>query len=223
MAEQNIKNSLERQKDLTDLYAVIFIYIFFTAGVIWHLWNPTRSLMLKITPYGLLFVSLIILYPYIKDKRRRLLIWIIVTYTATLLLEIIGVKSGIIFGEYSYGAVLGPKILDVPILIGLNWVVIILGAVIIAKSFTGNHLFSSLITGVLAVIFDLALEPAASKLGYWVWLQGDIPFQNYLAWFLIAFSAALFFNQLNIRLIKTLPKHYFYAQVIFFIGLNYLL
>ncbi|MBK7882949.1 MAG: carotenoid biosynthesis protein [Chitinophagaceae bacterium] len=39
--------------------------------------------------------------------------------------EIIGVKTGFLFGNYSYGIVLGPKIQSVPILIGINWFIII--------------------------------------------------------------------------------------------------
>lgn len=221
MAEQNNKTGLERQKDLENLFSIIFLYVFFIAGIIWHVWSLTQDLMLKITPYGLLFASLLVLYPFIKGKNNKLLIWVVVTYAFTYLIEIIGVKTGIIFGSYSYGFVLGPKIFDVPIIIGLNWVVVILGAIMISKIFTINLLLSSLITGLLAVIFDLSLETVAMKFGYWFWQWNSVPFQNYLAWFVISFLAALFYNYLNINLKNTLPKHYFYAQMIFFIGLNY--
>jgi len=221
MAKRNEKYFLERQKDPKYLYAVIFIYLYFFAGIIWHSWNLTRDLMLQITPYGLLLASLFVLYPYIKERKKKLLVWIITTYIITFILEVIGVKTGIIFGEYSYGFVLGPKIFDVPFIIGLNWVVVILGAVLISKMFSKNFLFSALIAGILAVIFDLALEPVAFRLGYWFWQWNIIPLQNYIAWFVISFLSAVFFNLLKVELNSTLPKHYFYAQVIFFIGLSY--
>ncbi|MEJ2615162.1 MAG: carotenoid biosynthesis protein [Ignavibacteriaceae bacterium] len=200
---------MERQKDLKILYAVIFIYLYFFAGIIWHSWSLTKGLMLQITPYGLLFASILVLYPYIKEKNKKLLIWIIITYIITFILEIIGVKTGIIFGEYSYGFVLGPKIFDVPFIIGLNWVVVILGAIIISKLFFKNFLLSALIAGLLAVIFDLALEPVAFKLGYWFWQWNIIPLQNYIAWFVISFLSAVFFNRLNVELNSTLPNHFF--------------
>lgn len=221
MAKQKKKYFLERPKDLKNLYAIIFIYLYFIAGIIWHLWSLTRGLMFKITPYGLLFASILVLYPYIIGKKKKLLLWIFLTYIITFAFEIIGVATGIIFGKYSYGFVLGPKIFDVPVIIGLNWVVIILGAIIISRTFTKNLLLSSLMTGILSVIFDLALEPVAARFGYWFWQWNVIPLQNYVAWFLIAFLSAIFFNLLNIRLNSALPKHYFYAQVLFFIGLNY--
>ncbi len=221
MAKQNEKYLLERPEDIKNLYAVIVIYLFFTAGIIWHLWDLTKGLMLRITPYGLFFACLLVLYPCIKEKRKKLLTWLIITYIITFILEVIGVKTGIIFGEYSYGFVLGPKIFDVPFIIGLNWVVIILGAIIISKIFSKHFLYSSLIAGLLAVIFDLALEPVAFKFGYWFWQWDVIPLQNYIAWFIISFLSSIFFNLLNISSNNTLPKHYFYAQMIFFIGLNY--
>lgn len=222
MAKQTEKKRMERPEDLKNLYAIILIYLFFIAGVLWHLWSFTRSLMLSITAYGLLFASALVLYPYIKDKNKKLIAWTVVTYLVTFILEIIGVKTGIVFGEYAYGFVLGPKIFDVPVIIGLNWVVIILGAILISKTFSKNLLFSSLMTGVLAVIFDLALEPVAARFGYWFWQWNIIPLQNYLAWFVISFLSAVFFNLLNVELKSNLPRHYFYAQIIFFIGLNFL-
>jgi putative membrane protein len=221
MAKQTEKNRLERPGDLKDLYAIILIYIFFIAGIIWHLWSFTRGLMPEITPYGLFFASLLVLYPCIREKNKKLIIWIVLTYIITFILEITGIKTGIIFGEYSYGTVLGPKIFGVPFIIGLNWVVIILGAIIVARMFSRLLLVSSLITGLLAVIFDLALEPVAVRFGYWFWQWNAIPVQNYLAWFIISFLSALFFNVLKINSHCTLPKHYLYAQMIFFIGLNY--
>ena len=221
MAKEKKKYFMERPEDLKNLYAIIFIYLYFIAGIIWHSWSLTRSLMLQITPYGLFFASVLVLYLCIKEKKKKLLTWIIITYIITFILEVIGVKTGIIFGEYSYGFVLGPKIIGVPFIIGLNWVAVILGAIIISKMFSKNFFSSALIAGLLAVVFDLALEPVAFKFGYWFWQWNIIPLQNYIAWFVISFLSAVFFNLLNIGLNSTLPKHYFYAQVIFFIGLNY--
>ena len=40
-------------------------------------------------------------------------------------IEVIGVKTGFIFGSYYYGAAMGIKILAVPLLIGLNWSILV--------------------------------------------------------------------------------------------------
>ena len=39
--------------------------------------------------------------------------------------EIMGINTGILFGDYTYGDVLGFKLRDVPVLIGVNWFIII--------------------------------------------------------------------------------------------------
>ena len=42
--------------------------------------------------------------------------------------ELIGIKTGLLFGEYSYDTALGFKLLDVPLIIGLNWVIIVVAS-----------------------------------------------------------------------------------------------
>ncbi len=53
-----------------------------------------------------------------------------------------------------------------------------------------------LITGVIAVVLDLFIDPVAVAAGYWVWfVQGTvyygIPLLNYVGWFVLMFLAPL--------------------------------
>ena len=43
-----------------------------------------------------------------------------------MLTEAIGVNTGLLFGTYEYGANLGFKIFGVPLIIGVNWTVLII-------------------------------------------------------------------------------------------------
>ncbi len=45
-----------------------------------------------------------------------------------MLSEIIGVNSALLFGDYSYGSVLGLKIGGVPVLIGVTWAFVTVAA-----------------------------------------------------------------------------------------------
>lgn len=220
--EKQIQTSrVERKKDSVEFYLTIFLYIFFGAGVIWHLWSVTRNLMLTFTPYGLLLANLIVLYPLIVKRYKKSLYWVSITFIFTFIFEIIGIHTGFIFGDYFYGTILGPKLFKVPVLIGLNWVLVIFGSIKISKIFSSDKILSSLIAGLLAVIFDLALEPVAVKFGYWNWMNNSVPPQNYFAWFFITFLASILFYFLRIEDTSKLPKHYFYAQIIFFLMLNF--
>jgi putative membrane protein len=51
-------------------------------------------------------------------------------------LEVVGVKTGLIFGEYKYGSTLGIKLFEVPLIIGFNWVFVILGSISISRLIT---------------------------------------------------------------------------------------
>lgn len=53
-----------------------------------------------------------------------------------------------------------------------------------------------LLTGIIAVVFDLFIDPIAVVAGYWVWaVKGtvyyEIPLLNYVGWFILMFLAPL--------------------------------
>jgi putative membrane protein len=137
----------------------------------------------------------------------------------TFLLEAVGVKTGIIFGSYSYGNVLGPKLLEVPLLIGINWALIILGTTIISSKLTKNKILLPSFAGLLALAFDFILEPVATELNYWSWEEGNIPVQNYIAWFVIGTFSAVLFILLKVRINDEVPGYYFIMQFLFFLAL----
>ena len=53
-----------------------------------------------------------------------------------------------------------------------------------------------LLTAVIAVVFDLFIDPVAVAAGYWVWFKPGsvyygIPLLNYVGWFVLMFFAPL--------------------------------
>ena len=192
----------------------------FSVGIIGHLIPSFKSLMISLTPFTLLLTGAVtLMFSGIKGN-SKLILWCLTVYIFTFSLEVIGVKTGFIFGSYYYGDVLGLKLLEVPLIIGFNWVVIILGAIGIASRIHKSSLQIALLTGTFAVLFDIMLEPVAVNLGYWIWNAGFIPLQNYYAWFGIAFCASLFGSKLKLDLEDSLFIYYFLIQFIFFILLS---
>jgi putative membrane protein len=112
----------------------------------------------------------------------------------TFALEVIGVKTGLVFGEYKYGETLGLKLFEVPLIIGFNWILVILGTISVAQLITKNVLANSLIAATISVIFDLVLEPIAIKLDYWQWSQNVIPFKIILPGFYCIYFCITFFD-----------------------------
>lgn len=208
---------METKKIIISNKEIVFLYIIFFVGIIGHLYDPLQNLMLLLTPATLLLTGLVVLFYSYKTSENKFLLWAGLTYTITFILEVIGVKTGLIFGEYNYGSTLGIKLFEVPLIIGFNWVFVILGTISIARLITNNLFLSAIISAFIALIFDLILEPIAIKLDYWTWLEGIIPLQNYLAWFVIAFFSAIGFGYLKVKVISKISLHYLIVQFVFFV------
>lgn len=211
---------MEIKKIIITHKEILFIYIMFTVGIIGHLSSTTEKLMVVLTPFTLLFLGILVLYLTNKTTESNFISWIIITYLFTFLVEVIGVKTGFVFGEYIYGKSLGLKLFDVPLIIGLNWSLVILGSLAFVKTFSNNIFISSLLASLIAVIFDFVMEPVAIKYDYWTWKDNIIPLQNYLAWFVLAFIASAIFNLLKIKINSKISVHYVIAQFVFFIIIN---
>jgi len=210
---------MERKKDLEKL-SLYFLIIMFTVGIIGHSFNPLLNLMLHLTPFTLLLTGAVVLYHYVYEDSIKIIGILLLIYVITFFVEVAGVETGIIFGNYYYGEVLGLKLLGVPLIIGFNWTLIILGAYVISIRITRNSFLIASISGLIAVVFDYSLEPVAIKLKYWVW-EGDIvPARNYLAWFIIAFFSALILTFSGFKNKRYIAFYYVIIQFIFFLILS---
>jgi putative membrane protein len=201
---------------------IALIYVFFGFGVLWHYLPITFELMRSITWIVLAISALTVIsieYKLFSDKfdRRKFMGWVIFGFLFTLILEIIGNKTGVIFGPYSYGDVLGIKILGAPIIIGLNWLLVVLGTRQVVDSRIKSPVLATLMASLLAVCFDVVLEPVAINLGYWNWetATGAIPWQNYLAWFGISLVLNSIWTKLDLKLNTEFAKHFMLAQLLF--------
>lgn len=108
--------------------AVLFILSsFYAVGVLWHAIPFTFPIMLLLTPYVLLIFGLFIFFSALPEGGKPFLLWAAATFVVTFAAEAVGVATGEVFGQYLYGDVLGIKLFGVPLLIGFNWTVVVLG------------------------------------------------------------------------------------------------
>lgn len=196
------------------------LLVIFIVGFIGHIVPVLLPIMLIITPYALLLTGALVLYYILRKGELNILVWCLIIYILTFTLEILGTKAGIIFGSYTYGDTLGLKLSGVPLIIGFNWVLVILGAITLAKEIHKNIFLTALLTGTFAVLFDLMLEPVALKLDYWEWSSGQIPLSNYYSWIGISFVASLLYDFLHIKTNVKLAECYFTIQLTYFILLS---
>ena len=130
---------MERKEGIHKKLILYFIPIFYSIGILIHLTALNEKILNYLTPISLLAINiLVIAYGFIGIKKS--LIWLIASYLLTFFLEVIGVKSGLVFGSYEYGNGLGLKFLDVPLIIGLNWVVVVLGATALSERISSTKI-----------------------------------------------------------------------------------
>lgn len=202
---------------------------FYAVGLAGHALPATRPWMLALTPYVLVVYGLLAFLPIMLERGWRVWVWSLTVFAVTFALEAVGTATGLIFGPYTYGRTLGLPLLRVPLVIAFNWLLVILGAVILSRlllrrlaRWTGAVLAAAL-AALLAAGFDWVLEPVAIRLDYWTWHGGGIPLQNYAAWFLIALLSGLGFTLPGLRVRTRLPMYYVGVQLAFFAGLRLLL
>ena len=225
-------NLTEKSFWKTERIKIAALYTFMLAGGFWHVLNVLQDIMRLMASITMVAVSLWLVYElwqFHRDKIvfRRTLYWLGLVFVISLFIENIGVQSGQIFGNYVYGDTLKPFIGDVPVAIGFAWINMLLASAAVAHLLLNARLteraaLTVVVIAALMVIFDAVMEQAAGKLGYWTWASGEIPFQNYIAWFVIAFGFALLGMLMRIfnEGIPKIIRHAYFAQLGYFFLVN---
>ena len=165
-------------------YSIPFIWVVHFFGVIGVLfWD--KELFLSLTPMNLWFSFVLLCIHQPKLDLKHVVLFSIIGL-AGFFAEFLGVNFGLIFGEYQYGENLGYQIKGVPLMIGVNWVMLTVAFGSLWKKFLKNLYIGSLLGALSMVALDYIIEPSSSMLGFWYWKDNDIPAQNFLGWFLVS-------------------------------------
>jgi uncharacterized membrane protein len=167
---------------------------------------------------GATVVALQIAYPLIPQgpARDRLTVLIVLSFAAASLthalvwrgapfaaalfattalggmaIEVVGVSTGLPFGEYRYLDSLGAQLLGVPLVVALAWTMMAYPAYVVSEVIGGSLLRRSIVGGWALASWDLFLDPQMVQAGHWEWATtgpalAGIPVTNYAAWFAVA-------------------------------------
>jgi putative membrane protein len=106
-----------------------------------------------------------------------------------------GIHTGFPFGNYEYGQTLGFKLFEVPLVIGVNWLLLVyLTGNLFAKKIKNDWLAACL-AALLMVAIDFFIEPVAINLDFWSWEGNIIPISNYLGWLGVSFIIQLLYRK----------------------------
>lgn len=174
-------------------YKQVVLAIIYLAGIL-GLFSPLSSDFKELSFLQIIFCSTLVLISH-KNWTLDFLFKFSALALTCFLIEVIGVRTGYPFGEYFYGSNLGPQVFDVPIIIALNWTMLIYSAKALFDQLHLPKYLSAFAAGISLVIVDFLIEQIAFDFNYWYWVDVQVPLSNYLAWFLIAFLGALCFKK----------------------------
>jgi bisanhydrobacterioruberin hydratase len=216
--------------------ATAIAILFHTIGLMGLLFFD-KTFFLKSTLINLLLMVILLVWTQ-TGKNRWFSFFLLSCFFIGLGVEMIGVQTGVLFGNYSYGAVMGYKVLDTPLLLGVNWFIVIYCSgmsVYLLKSRQIGRTSSQtgekktkfraipIILGgaLLATFYDWLMEPVAVRLGYWRWNgSGSIPVYNYVSWFLISVLLLSIFHAGKFEKLNKFAVNLMLIQLLFFLLLR---
>ena len=168
-------------KELLIMFVLIVLY---TVGIVGFCIPALKEIMLPISG-TILYLTTIGVVLSSRDIWKNLL-FLFIAFCIGFSAEVIGVKTGILFGDYSYGTNLGYKFSGVPIVIGLLWGVLAVGSASCVAQFPILKKQAPFVAALLMLGVDYIMEPVAIASDFWSWHGAAVPLWNYICWFAIA-------------------------------------
>ena len=158
------------------------LLLFYFFGLLGMSFDAYKNLFIPLTPLNLI-LTLVVFYKVNKDFSAKFIMLSLRSGLIGFSIEAVGVATGVLFGNYTYGSVFGYKLFETPILIGVNWLFLALSTYGIVQHFTEKAVWLVLLPPILMTALDYLVEPVAMELGFWSWKNNTIPLQNYAMWF----------------------------------------
>lgn len=198
-----------------------FIYILsiiYLVGIIGFLTPALNPLFLKLTPWNLI-AAFVVAWVFHKKWELNHVITLIIIGILGFFVEMLGVKTGLIFGSYQYGNTFGAKWQGTPYLIGLNWAAMIFYTSSTLVGRIKHPLAIAFVGAGIMTIYDFFLEPVAMRYDFWDWKNNIVPIQNYAAWFVISFIFLWLLHSTSKPIKNKMASALLAIQLVFFIVL----
>jgi len=204
----------------TSKVSVFAIWLFHVCGMIGISYG-NKDLFLSFTPVNLIISFFLLFVNQIQITQREILS-VFTIFFIGMICEILGVNYGYIFGDYVYLDNLGTKVFGVPILIGINWVILTFITGSISSYIFKKNLNISILSGaIFMILLDLIIEPVAPLLGFWIFDLPSVPLQNYVGWFLIGLATQFIYQKFVVDKEISFSANLLLANIVFFSFLNF--
>lgn len=197
------------------------IVVWYLVGIVGFTIPALRPFMQLLTPWGMLMATVLLM---VFHEPANVKSWVMFSGIAVagFLVELLGVNTRLLFGHYEYGVTLGPKLWNTPLVIGLNWLVLIYCVSTLLKPVRHRWYFP-LAGALMMVAFDWLMEPVAMDTGMWQWAEGRVPVKNYIDWFVVSGILFLMIRLFKVEFSNRIALLLFIMQGVFFMVLNLLI
>ncbi len=216
--------------------AVFLALLFHGCGAIGILFTPYKDWFVANTPLNLMLMAFLLWWVQPR-KNIGFYVFFAICFCVGMGVEMIGVNTGKLFGNYHYGSVMGRKLNGVPYLIGIYWFVTIFGIGTLLSQLQAwveeryalldmslspiVSWFSFILDGALmATTLDFFIEPVAIHLKYWSWANDQVPNFNYECWFMVSAILMAVFKKMEFSKDNQFAIHLLIIQFLFFFALN---
>ncbi len=198
----------------------LFFVIFYMVGLVGIIAPQTQSLFINLIPGAILLSTFALIFYHNSSNSKLKILFVFITIALiSFFVEVIGVRTHQIFGNYYYGNGLGFQLLNTPLLIGINWIFLVYTTSSMVQALRVSRTLKILIPSVMMLIYDLVLEQVAPLLDMWHWENSSVPLQNYLAWFVLSLVLHSIIQVFKISIHNKLAAFIFYCQFFFFLSL----
>lgn len=198
--------------------SVFLICLFHFCGLI-GIQTQYREWFLSYTPLNLILSTGLLLWNQ-ENLNRKTIISFLFIFILGLTVEIIGVKTGQVFGYYKYGDTFGLKFMEVPFVIGINWAALCFASVMVINKYKMPIIQKALMCALLPVFIDFFIEQLCEKLNFWYWQDSNIPIQNFISWYVFSFLFSLILIPVTKNSVNKFAPYFLAVQLLFFVLLN---
>ena len=191
------------------------LVLFYFVGTLGLLLPEFRAVFLGLSSYNLILTFAIAVVA-VESWDIKKIAFFVLCYSISMLAEWIGTSTGYLFGAYYYGKNLGTYLAGVPLVIGLNWWVLILSSASIVNVLSTSSIVKALIGASLMTLLDMIIEPVAIKSDFWHWHSENIPIYNYVCWFFLSFLLHLLYQKLTFTESNKVLNALFLILTVFF-------
>lgn len=126
-------------------------------------------------------------------NKVKLFQFFIPSYLIGYLTEVVGINTGLIFGNYEYGAALGVKLFGTPLMIGVNWFIVCFVVNDLLDRLNLPKVIHLITAAALITATDYIIEPDAIRHNMWNWFGEAIPLKNYITWYFVSLIIGVFY------------------------------